>query len=89
MCRNIKPLFNFDPPATREEIHDASLQFVRKVTGFQKPSEVNTVAFEKAVDEIGVVTQKLFDSLVTNGEPKDREEEERKRKERSMKRFEN
>jgi len=89
MCRNIKPLFNFDPPATQVEIHDASLQFVRKVTGFQKPSEVNTVAFEKAVEEIAGVTQKLFHSLETNADPKNREEEARKRKERSMKRFEN
>jgi hypothetical protein len=87
MCRNIKPLFNFDPPATDSEIHDASLQFVRKVTGFQKPSEVNREAFEKGVEGISVVTQKLFDSLVSNGEHKNREEEERKRKERSVKRF--
>ena len=89
MCRNIKPLFNFDPPATDSEIHDASLQFVRKVTGFQKPSEVNSESFEKAVTEISVVTQKLFGSLITNAEPKDREEEARKRKERSVKRFRN
>lgn len=87
MCRNIKSLFNFDPPATEEEIRDASLQFVRKVTGFQQPSQVNEKAFERAVEEISVVTQKLFNSLTTNSEPRDREVEMRKRKERSMKRF--
>ncbi len=87
MCRNIKPLFNFDPPATDEEIYDAALQFVRKVSGFQKPSGVNAEAFEKAVVDVAAVTAQLFSSLRTEAEPKDRKEEERKRKERSIKRF--
>jgi hypothetical protein len=87
MCRNIKPLFNFDPPATDAEIYDAALQFVRKVSGFQKPSEVNKVAFENAVDEVTEVTKRLFDSLQTDAQKKNREEEARKRKEKSMKRF--
>lgn len=87
MCRNIKPLFNFDPPATDAEIHDASLQFVRKVSGFQKPSSINEEAFEKAVADISLVTQKLFESLQTDAKKKDREEEARKREEKSMKRF--
>lgn len=87
MCRNIKPLFNFNPLASKDEIRDASLQFVRKVSGFQKPSQINEVAFERAVDAISVATQNLFDSLKTDTKKKDREEEARKRKERSMKRF--
>lgn len=87
MCRNIKPLFNFDPLATEEEIRDASLQFVKKVTGFQRPSIVNEEAFEKAIERISTVTQQLFDSLITNVEPKDREVEAKKAKERSKRRF--
>jgi hypothetical protein len=87
MCRNIKPLFNFDPPATAAEIHDAALQFVRKVSGFQKPSEVNKAAFEKAINDVSEVTKKLFNSLQTDSEKKNREEEARKRKEKSERRF--
>lgn len=87
MCRNIKTLFNFDPPATQEEIAAAALQYVRKVTGYNKPSQANTDAFYAAVEEITAATQKLFDSLVTNASPKDREEEAAKAKARSAKRF--
>lgn len=87
MCRNIKPLFNFEPPAPEEEIQNAALQFVRKVSGFQKPSYANVDAFEKAVLEITKTTQTLFTDLETTSDPKSREEEERKRKERSKKRF--
>ncbi len=87
MCRNIKTLFNFDPPATQEEIAAAALQYVRKVTGYNKPSQANNEAFYAAVEEITAVTQKLFDSLVTNASPKDREEEAAKAKARSAKRF--
>lgn len=94
MCRNIKALFNFDPPATDEEIHDASLQFVRKLSGFNKqsfssskPSLVNEEAYDLAVKEVSVVTRKLIKSLKTNAEPKNREEEHRKAHERAVKRF--
>lgn len=87
MCRTIKPLFNFDPPATDEEIRNASLQFVRKVSGFQKPSQVNEVAFNRAVDDISVVVQTLMNNVVTNAEPKDREIEAQRAKVRSEKRF--
>ncbi len=87
MCRNIKPLFNFDPPATKEEIQDASLQFVRKISGFKEPSHLNDKAFTQAVSEIDVSIQKLLDSLVTNAKPKNREVENVKRQERSKKRF--
>lgn len=72
MCRNIKPLFNFDPPATDEEIHEASLQFVRKISGMNKPSRVNDKAFDQAVDEITTKTKKLLDALVTDSKPRDR-----------------
>lgn len=75
MCRNIKTLFNFDPPATDEEIRDASLQFVRKLSGFHHPSQANEAAFNKAVDEVSVVVQRLLNNLVTNAEPHNREEE--------------
>jgi hypothetical protein len=87
MCRNIKNLFNFDPPATEEEIRDASLQFVRKLTGFNSPSQVNEAAFYNAVEEVTLVTKKLFSSLQTTAEPKNREVEAQKRKERNAKRF--
>jgi len=73
MCRNIKPLFNFDPPATDEEIRDASLQFVRKLSGFNKPSQVNEKAFAKAIDKISKDTIELFASLTTHSEKKNRE----------------
>ena len=87
MCRNIKTLFNFEPPATDDEIRDASLQFVRKLCGFTKPSKANEVAFDKAVGDIAAIARELIDSLVTSAEPKDREAEATKAKERSAKRF--
>jgi hypothetical protein len=89
MCRNIKTLFNFEPPATDAEIHDASLQFVRKLSGFTKPSKANEAAFDRAVEEISAVARVLIDSLVTNAEPKDRELEAEKAKARSAERFGN
>ncbi|OFW11923.1 MAG: hypothetical protein A3H96_26065 [Acidobacteria bacterium RIFCSPLOWO2_02_FULL_67_36] len=87
MCRNIKTLFNFEPPATDAEIHDASLQFVRKLSGFTKPSKANEEAFGRAIDEIAAAARKLIDSLVTNAEPRDREEYAARLKERSAARF--
>ena len=75
MCRNIRPLFNFAPPATPDELRDASLQFVRKVSGFHHPSKANQAAFEQAVVEVTGVIQRLLDGLVTNAEPRDREVE--------------
>lgn len=87
MCRNIKPLFNFNPPATDEEIRDAALQFVRKLSGFQKPSQINEAAFNKAVDEMATATKKLLDSLKTNSEPRNREVETQRAHERALKRF--
>jgi hypothetical protein len=73
MCRSIRPLFNFDPPATDEEIRAASLQFVRKLSGFTKPSQANAAAFERAVDEVACAARRLVDSLVTPAAPRDRE----------------
>ena len=87
MCRNIHTLFNFDPPATEEEVRDASLQYVRKVSGFTKPSQANEQAFEQAVDEIATATTRLLDALVTNAAPKDREVERERAKARGAKRF--
>jgi hypothetical protein len=87
MCRNIKTLFNFDPPATDEEIRAASLQFVRKLSGFTAPSKTNEEAFNLAIDETATVARKLIDSLVTNAPPKDREEEAQKAKARAAERF--
>jgi hypothetical protein len=87
MCRNIKTLFNFDPPATDEEIRDASLQFVRKLSGFHHPSEANKVAFSKAVDEVSIIARNLLDSLTTHAEPHNREEEAAKAHARAVKRF--
>jgi hypothetical protein len=87
MCRNIKTLFNFDPPATDEEIRAAALQFVRKLTGFNKPSRVNREAFERAVDEIAASARILLDSLVTAAEPRNREVEAARARERSARRF--
>jgi hypothetical protein len=72
MCRNIRPLFNFDPPATDDEVRAAAIQFVRKVSGFDKPSNVNTAAFERAVDQIAGAARELMDSLVTTTTPRDR-----------------
>jgi hypothetical protein len=79
MCRNIKTLFNFEPPATDEEVRAASLQFVRKLSGFNKPSVVNEAAFNRAVDEITAAARTLMDSLATNAQPRDRADEARER----------
>jgi len=87
MCRNIRNLFNFDPPVTNQEILDASLQFVRKISGFTKPSKANEAAFQAAVEEVAAVSARLLASLETNAPPKDREEEAARRKARSMERF--
>ncbi len=87
MCRNIRPLYNFEPPATDAEAHDAALQFVRKVSGFSKPSQVNEEAFDRAVDTITQATVRLLDELVTSAPPKDREVEAAKRKARSAQRY--
>jgi hypothetical protein len=87
MCRNIKTLHNFEPPATEEEMRDAALQYVRKISGSSKPSKANTEAFERAVDEVTEATTRLLASLVTNAPPKDREVEAAKRKARSEARF--
>ena len=87
MCRNIKMLFNFDPPVTPEEIQAASLQFVRKISGFNKPSKANEEAFFAAIEAISAVSTKLLSSLETNAAPKNREEEAEKLKARSANRF--
>jgi hypothetical protein len=87
MCRNIKPLFNFEPIATEDEIQAASLQFVRKISGFTAPSKANEAAFELAVRDIAAVAQKLMDSLVTNVEPRNREVEAQRTRERNAIRF--
>jgi hypothetical protein len=87
MCRNIRPLFNFEPPVTEDEIRSAALQFVRKVSGFTKPSKTNEAAFIAAVDEIAVVSRNLLNSLETNAPPRNREEEAIKARARAAKRF--
>jgi hypothetical protein len=87
MCRNIKTLHNFKPPATDEEIRASSLQFVRKLSGFTKPSKANEVAFNSAVDEVSKAAQKLLDSLVTNAPPRDRDVEAMKARARTAERF--
>lgn len=87
MCRNIKPLYNFDPPVTPEEVRAASLQFVRKITGFHKPSKANEAAFHTAIDEIAAASIRLLQSLETIAPPKNREEEAAKAKARSAVRF--
>ncbi len=87
MCRNIKTLFNFEPPVTEDEIRAAALQFVRKVTGFNKPSKANEAAFHAAVDEIAGISGKLLNSLETNAPPKDRLEEAEKARARAAERF--
>ena len=88
MCRNIKTLFNFDPPVTEEETRAAALQFVRKITGFNKPSKANEALFLAAVDDITAISIKLLGSLETNAPPKNREEDAAKAKARSVERFE-
>ena len=87
MCRNIRTLFNFDPPVTSEEIRNASLQFVRKISGFTKPSKANEASFQAAVDEIAEVSARLLRSLATNATPKNRETEATKAKVRAADRF--
>lgn len=87
MCRNIKTLYNFEPPATEDEIRAAALQYVRKVSGFRKPSQANDTAFLTAVDEIAAATSTLLDALETSATPKDREAEATKARARSAKRF--
>jgi hypothetical protein len=87
MCRNIKTLFNFEPPATEEEIHGAALQFVRKLSGFAKPSRVNAPAFDRAVEEVAAAARTLLASLVTTAEPRDREVEAQRARARAAQRF--
>jgi hypothetical protein len=87
MCRNIKTLFNFDPPATEEEIKAASLQFVRKLSGFHEPSKANETAFNEAIEEVAVVAQKLLNALTTQAEPHNRDVEAAKARARAAQRF--
>jgi hypothetical protein len=87
MCRNIHTLYNFEPPATDEEVRDASLQYVRKISGFNKPSQANAEAFERAVEEVTASTRRLIDGLVTTATPKDREVEAAKKRARAAERF--
>ena len=87
MCRNIRTLYNFAPPATEQEIHDAALQFVRKLSGFSKPSQANAPAFHAAVDEVSAAVRRLLASLETNAPPKSREAEAAKARARSARRF--
>ena len=87
MCRNIKTLFNFEPPATELEIRDAALQFVRKLSGFSVPSRSNEAAFERAVEDVAAAARTLIGSLVTNAEPRDREVEAERARARSLARF--
>lgn len=87
MCRSIRPLNNFAPPATPQEVHDAALQYVRKIGGTGKPSAANTLAFERAVAEVAAATQRLLDSMVTSAPPRDREVEAAKARERNAVRF--
>jgi hypothetical protein len=87
MCRNIKPLFNFDPPATDEEVYDAALQFVRKLSGYHHPSHANEAAFNTGVNEVAVAARRLLDSLVTEAKTKNREAEAAKARARSAQRF--
>jgi len=87
MCRNIRPLFNFDPPVTDEEVRAASLQFVRKISGFTKPSKANEEAFDRAIDEVSVAARRLLDSLVTTAPARDRETEAAKARARASERF--
>jgi hypothetical protein len=87
MCRNIRTLFNFEPTATDEEVRAASLQFVRKLSGFTKPSQANQAVFDRAVDDVAIVARRLIDSLVTTAEPRDREEWAAKAKARAAERY--
>jgi hypothetical protein len=87
MCRNIKPLFNFDPPVTDDEVRAASLQFVRKISGFTRPSKANEEAFDRAIDEVAAAARRLMDSLVTSAPARDREIEAAKAKARAAERY--
>lgn len=87
MCRNIKPLFNFEPPATEAEVRAAALQFVRKISGFNKPSLANEPAFSRAVDEVAATARTLMEALVTHAQPRDRDVEARKARERGRLRY--
>ena len=87
MCRNIQTLFNFEPPATDEEVRDAALQYVRKISGFTKPSQANAEAFDRAVDEVADASMRLLGALVTTAPPKDREVEAERRRAHAEKRF--
>ena len=87
MCRNIRPLFNFDPPVTEDEVRAASLQFVRKISGFTKPSKANEASFDRAIDEVSAAAQRLLDALVTNAPPRDREVDAAKARARAAERF--
>ena len=87
MCRNIHTLFNFEPPATDDEVRGAALQYVRKISGFTKPSQANEAAFERAVDDVAAATQRLIEALVTNAPPKDREIEAERKRARAAKRY--
>ena len=87
MCRNIRTLHNFEPPATEDEVHASALQYVRKVSGTTKPSQANAEAFDRAVEEVAAATSRLLDSLVTSAPPKDREVEAAKARERAAKRY--
>jgi hypothetical protein len=87
MCRNIKTLHNFEPPATKEEVHASALQFVRKLSGFTRPSKANQAAFDRAVEDVARAARKLLDSLETNAPPRDRETEAMKAKAKSLTRF--
>jgi hypothetical protein len=87
MCRNIHTLYNFEPPATEDEVRGAALQYVRKVSGYTKPSQANEAAFERAVDEVAEATARLLGELVTNAPPKDREVEAQRKRERAAKRI--
>ena len=87
MCRNIHTLFNFEPPATEDEVRGAAVQYVRKVSGFTKPSQANEAAFERAIDEVSAATSRLLAELVTNAPPKDREVEAERKRARSASRF--
>ena len=87
MCRNIKTLYNFEPPATDEEVHASSLQYVRKISGFTKPSKANEEAFDRAVEAVAEISRRLLDELVTNAPPKDREVEAAKARARASERY--
>jgi hypothetical protein len=87
MCRNIHTLFNYEPPATEHEVRDAASQYVRKISGFNKPSRANEEAFARAVDEVAAATERLIDSLVTSAAPRDREVEAARARDRAAKRF--